>query len=256
MRYFEVEEDGRIIHIRLNRKEKLNALHSDMLKEFAALVEETKDKEAQIVVISGAGKAFCAGGDVAMMQEVTNPEVYDQVMDDIETIATGIFTMPKLVIAALHGPVVGLGLSIALAADYLIAERNTQISMNFIGVGLAPDGGGHFFLEQRLGTHRAKQFAWEGEQLTAGEAKEVELVDMIVDEDVYKSADQLANKWTGRPLQSMIATKRIYNNYSLDRLLQYLSKERQSQWKLRHTQDHKEGIEAFLEKRKPKFSGQ
>ncbi|WP_173917024.1 enoyl-CoA hydratase [Halobacillus sp. Marseille-Q1614] len=255
MRFFEIEESRQIIHIRLNRPEKINALHGDMLREFASIVKDTKNKEQQIVILSGAGKGFCAGGDVSMMKEVGDPEVYDRVMDEIETIAAGLYTMPKLVIAALHGPVVGLGLSIALAADYLIAEENTKISMNFIGVGLAPDGGGHFFLEQRLGTHRAKHFAWKGEQLSAKEAQELQLVDLVFQGDIHQAAEKLAAEWTARPLQSMIATKKIYNNYSLGRLLQYLSKERQSQWKLRHTADHKEGIQAFLEKRKPKFSG-
>ncbi|WP_431800280.1 enoyl-CoA hydratase [Halobacillus andaensis] len=256
MEFFTVEREGPIAYLTLARGEKYNALHVDMLGEFAEVVEELKqDDQSSIVILSGAGDGFCAGGDVSMMQDVSSPEVYGQVMDKIETIVTGFYTMPKIVIAALHGPVVGLGLSIALSADYLIAEANAKLSMNFIGIGLAPDGGGHFFLEQRLGTHRAKQFAWQGEQLRAKEAFDFQLIDLVYEGNIHEEAKLLAEKWSRKPLQSMIATKSIYHQYGIDQLRQYLANERQSQWKLKQTADHREGVKAFLEKRSPQFNG-
>jgi 2-(1,2-epoxy-1,2-dihydrophenyl)acetyl-CoA isomerase len=255
MDFFKIEERENVVHLKIARGEKYNALNKEMLAEFAEAVEQIKEYEAQVVVLSGEGEGFCAGGDITMMQEVEDGKKYDQVMNDIETIVTTLYTMPKIVISALHGPVVGLGLSIALAADYVVAEANATISMNFIGIGLVPDGGGHFWLQERLGTHQAKQFAWEGHQMKAKEAFDHKLVDIVINDSFHEEVATIARKWSRRPLQSMIKTKQIYHQYGADKLLQYLSKERQAQWELRQTNDHKEGVSAFMEKRKPNFQG-
>ncbi|UOQ43524.1 enoyl-CoA hydratase [Halobacillus salinarum] len=255
MKHFNVEEKENVVYLQLARGEKMNALHVEMLEEFAAAIKEIKEMEAQVLVLSGKGEGFCAGGDVAMMEQAADPETYDKVMDAIETIVTNIYTMPKIVISAVHGPVVGLGLSIALSADYIMADPDSMISMNFIGVGLIPDGGGHFWLQQRLGSHRAKQFAWDGQELRAKQAYDHQLVDIVVNGDLHEEAEALALNWSRRPLKAMIATKQIYHQHGLDQLLQYLSNERQAQWKLRGTEDHQEGVKAFLEKRKPNFKG-
>ncbi|WP_281976138.1 enoyl-CoA hydratase [Halobacillus litoralis] len=256
MKHFIIEEKENVVHLRIARGEKYNALDGELLGEFASVLETVKETDAQLLVLSGKGDGFCAGGDLSMMKDFTDSQKYDQVMDHIEKIVTTIYTMPKVVISALHGPVVGLGLSIALAADYVVAEPDATLSMNFIGIGLAPDGGGHFWLQERLGTHRAKHFAWEGQQMRAKEAYDHKLVDIVVNGSVFEEADQIAQKWSKRPLKSMIATKKIYHQYGLDRLLQYLAKERQAQWQLRQTNDHMEGVQAFLEKRTPDFRGE
>ncbi|ARI78121.1 enoyl-CoA hydratase [Halobacillus mangrovi] len=255
MDFFKIEEQDNVVYLKIARGEKYNALNIEMLEEFSEAVSEVKELEPQVVVLCGEGEGFCAGGDISMMKEVQDAKKYDQVMDHIETIVTTLYTMPKIVISALHGPVVGLGLSIALAADYVVAEADATISMNFIGIGLVPDGGGHFWLQERLGTHQAKQFAWEGQQMKAKEAFDHKLVDIVLNDSFHDEVAAIARKWSMRPLQSMIKTKQIYHQYGVDKLLQYLSKERQAQWELRQTKDHLEGVTAFMEKRKPNFQG-
>ncbi|MBM7554138.1 enoyl-CoA hydratase [Thalassobacillus pellis] len=256
MNYIELEQKDNVYHLRLAREERYNALHAEMLAELAVALEEVEKSDVQLVVISGKGNGFCAGGDVAMMEEVSDKQTYDKVMSDIETIVTKLYLMPKITIAAIHGPTVGLGLSIALAADYIVADPNALVSMNFIGIGLIPDGGGHFWLKERLGTHLAKKFAWEGEDFHAKRAFDFNLVDQVAEGNLEDVVDDLVEDWLKRPLKSMIATKEIYHQYQVEKLKHYLEKERKAQWELRHSKDHEEGVRAFLEKRKPKFTGE
>ncbi|WP_226576688.1 enoyl-CoA hydratase [Halobacillus litoralis] len=255
MKNFIIEEKDNVVHLKIARGEKYNALNPEMLEEFTSALEDIKKSSAQIVLLSGQGDGFCAGGDLSMMKEVADRGKYEAVMENIEYIVKSFYTMPKIVISALHGPVVGLGLSIALSSDYVMAEQGCKLSMNFIGIALAPDGGGHFWLQERLGTHQAKHFAWKGEEMSAQQAFDNKLIDKVVDDSVHLEAERLAVKWSHSPLKSMIATKEIYHKYGLEKLETYLAKEREVQWNLRQTADHLEGVQAFFEKRKPQFQG-
>ncbi|SIS47342.1 enoyl-CoA hydratase [Salimicrobium flavidum] len=255
MNFFRVEEQESYIHIRLARPDKYNALDTAMLREFREALGQVRGSDRNLVLISGEGPGFCAGGDISMMKEFSDEEKYNDLMDDIDAIVTEIYTMPKIVVAALHGATVGLGLSIALSCDYIIAEKESVISMNFIGIGLAPDGGGHYWLKERLGVHHAKQYAWEGSKLSAEEAQKLKLVDMVTS-DLLNQAEALMTSWSRRPLQSMIATKTLYHQAGLEELEYYLKQERINQRKLSETKDHQEAVRAFMEKRKPEFKGE
>ncbi|MYL32377.1 enoyl-CoA hydratase [Pontibacillus yanchengensis] len=255
MSYFTLKSENGISHLKLTRPDKMNALNHESLQELKDHICDIEENDDLIVVISAEGKGFCSGGDINMMEETRGEHSFQHVMDDIEDVMTQFYLMPKMVISAVHGPVVGLGLSLALSTDFVVAHESSKLSMNFIAIGLIPDGGGHFWLQERLGTQQAKRFAWEGKTLTGEEALEEGLVDSVTSEDVEEEAFKLARQWQQRPLHAMIGTKQVYHRNELDKLTKILQEERIWQFDLKNTEDHQEGVQAFLQKRKPDFKG-
>ena len=249
-----VQYDQKVATIHLNRPDKMNSMNQPMLEELAFTMEEVSKSDAQIVVLTGEGKAFSAGGDIQMMLDQDEPKKFKDVMAAIEKAVKAFYSMPKITIAALNGAAAGLGLSLALAADYVLAQKEAKVAMNFIGIGLIPDGGGHYFMEQRLGTHLAKQVIWEGKVMQATEAKQLGLVDSTTD-DLQSAVNQHVEKLSHSPLLAMIQTKKIYREENLGKLEAYLAQETSGQIEMRQTEDHQEGIKAFMEKRKPDFQG-
>ena len=249
------ESNDQIGYIYLNRPEKYNALDKEMLSKLLEVVRQVEQNDDRIVIISGKGKAFCAGGDVSMMADFANEDFYDDVMDTIEKITMKLYMMPKIIISAIKGSAAGLGLSLALTADYVVAQNDAKLGMLFLGIGLAPDGGGHFWLKERLGVHAAKQFIWNMEQVNGTTAYSMNLVDQVSDEPVINHARSLAKHLLLQALTSMVKTKLMYHNERKQTLQHYLSEEKKTQWELRQTKDHQEGVSAFLEKRKPTFIG-
>jgi 2-(1,2-epoxy-1,2-dihydrophenyl)acetyl-CoA isomerase len=239
--------------LELNRPESLNAMNEQMLIELLAKLKEVEKSDAPILLITGKGRGFSAGGDIKTMLKEADHEKFLDIMETIKQLIVTLYRLPKLVVAAIHGPAAGLGFSFALASDYLIATKDARLAMNFIGIGLIPDGGGHFFLERRLGEAKAKQLIWEGKPMNAEEAFRLGLVDEII-EDANEIHEKIA-QWQTKPLQAMIETKKIYTELNKDRLLQVLHLETIGQQKMRQTEDHREGVYAFLEKRPPNFIG-
>ncbi|ANB60174.1 enoyl-CoA hydratase [Anoxybacteroides amylolyticum] len=244
---------GNLAVLELNRPDSLNAMDVQMLNELVEALREVEQSDAQLLVIRGRGRGFSAGGDIKTMLSVDDPEKFHEVMNTIQQVIATLYSMPKVVIAAIHGPAAGLGLSFALASDYVIATKQARLAMNFIGIGLVPDGGGHFFLAQRVGETKAKHIIWEGKPMNADEAYELGLVDFIVEDE--NEVEQKIAEWQAKPLQAMIATKMLYAKTTKDELLNVLKLETDAQQKMRKTKDHREGVQAFLEKRKPNFIG-
>lgn len=255
MSYYEIKSENGVTHVKFTRPEKLNALNVESLQELRQRLQSIEENDDAIVILSGEGNGFCAGGDVSIMQSLHGEESFHEVMGVIEAIIEKIYLMPKLIISAVHGSAVGLGLSLALSSDYVLAHNQAKLSMNFIGIGLLPDGGGHFWLQERLGVQKAKQFAWDGKSLDAPKAYEEGLVDEVTADDVESAAYNLAESWQKRPLQAMIATKQVYHRNRIQELQSYMEQERNLQYKLRGTQDHQEGVQAFMQKRAPHFVG-
>lgn len=251
-----VHEKGRIATIELNRPESLNSLNVEMLKGLAAAFKEVSiSNEIDIVVLKGNGRAFCSGGDIKTMLTSDNT-MFSDVMAIISDVVFTLYTMPKLTIAAVSGAAAGLGLSIALATDYLIAEQSSKLAMNFIGVGLIPDGGGHYLLEKRLGEDKAKHIIWEGKSLVANEAHAAGLINEVASEgELSTVVEAKLQSLLNSPIKAMIETKKIFVEKNSPQLLKILELEKDSQYKMRQTKDHQEGVQAFIEKRRPVFEG-
>ncbi|MDN3015171.1 enoyl-CoA hydratase [Paenibacillus sp. BSR1-1] len=251
-----VKIEGRVATVEMNRPESMNAMDIDVIKGLIYKLKEISESDdIDIVVLTGKGRAFSAGGDIKTMLSNMNESDFLPLMDYISELIITLYSIPKLTISAVSGAAAGLGFSLALATDYIIADKASKLAMNFIGIGLIPDGGGHFFLEKRLGETKAKQVIWDGKMMSAEEAYQLGLVQELAEEDLHETLHIRITDWLGRPVQAMIKTKKILAEKNRPQLLKILELEKYGQQKMRETLDHKEGIKAFIEKRKPNFIG-
>ncbi|GLB58788.1 enoyl-CoA hydratase [Cytobacillus sp. NCCP-133] len=251
-----LEINGRVATVEMNRPESLNALNVEMLKGLLAVMKDVSQiNEVDIVILKGKGRAFSSGGDIKTMLLEANESDFSTVMDCINELVVTIYSLPKLTISTVAGAAAGLGFSLALATDYILADKNSKLAMNFIGIGLIPDGGSHFFLQQRIGEDRAKHLIWEGKVLTADDALQMGLIHEVAQGDLSEAVHAKLNKWLNSPTEAMIKTKKILADKNRSVLLKVLELEKLGQHKMRQTEDHKEGIQAFIEKRKPVFEG-
>jgi enoyl-CoA hydratase/carnithine racemase len=251
-----VKIEGRVATVEMNRPESMNAMDADVIKGLVCKLKEISESDdIDIVVLTGKGRAFSAGGDIKTMLSNMDESDFLPVMDCISELIITLYSIPKLTISAVSGAAAGLGFSLALATDYIIADKASKLAMNFIGIGLIPDGGAHFFLEKRLGETKAKQVIWDGKMMSAEEAYKLGLVQEVAEEDLQETLHTRISDWLGRPVQAMIKTKKILAEKNRPQLLKILELEKYGQQKMRETLDHKEGIKAFIEKRKPNFIG-
>lgn len=241
--------------IQFNRPESYNALDLEAINQLATIVEEVKANEDKLLILTGKGKAFSSGGDVSMMATFKDESLFDELMDSLNELIVSLYSMDKIVISAVNGSAAGLGLSIALNADYVVANKEAKFGMLFAGIALIPDGAGHFFLKERVGTHQAKQFIWGLEQIQGEEAKEFGFVDILTEGDALEAAQGLALQLQASPLLTLIKSKEILHGQKLAELKSILQEEKKGQLFSASTEDHQEGVSAFLEKRRPKFQG-
>ena len=254
----EVEIQDRLATVTFNQPAAMNAMDGEMMRELADIVDELKENSSvHVVLFRGAGGAFSAGGNVKAMLDPRGPMKMEDIMVDLSRLALSMYSMPQITIASVHGAAAGLGCSIAIACDVVIAEESSKIAMNFIGIGLLPDGGGHFFLKERVGTARAKQLIWSGEVMDGKRAAQIGLIDQVVaDGEAWNAAQQRAQQILHSPTASMAASKQILHAAGIEELKKVVELESEGQAAMRRTSDHREGIQAFVEKRKPSFIGQ
>jgi 2-(1,2-epoxy-1,2-dihydrophenyl)acetyl-CoA isomerase len=253
----ELKKEGRLARLTLNRPASMNAMDDVMMKELADVFEELKnDMTVQVLIIQGAGRAFSAGGDIKAMLDPNSSMEIGKIMVDISRLAKALYTLPQITIAVVYGAAAGLGFSLVLGCDHIIVEEESKLAMNFIGIGLIPDGAGHFFLKERVGVPQAKSLIWSGKVMNGQEALDKGLIDEVVAEGQAATyGEAFAHKLLASPIAAMIASKKILHAQKTKELESILEMESEAQVAMRKTDDHQEGIQAFVGKRKPEFKG-
>jgi len=254
---YEVKDN--IAVIVLNRPDSFNALDPLTFQELLAAVKAARDdRQVRVVVITGAGKAFCAGGDMKRMESGTGLEPPEQ-RDEIRTnhqIVKNIRDMEKPVIASVNGAAVGAGCDLALACDLRIASEKARFGEVFCNVGLVPDAGGTWFLPRLIGPAKAFELILTGRIIDAQEAERIGLVTKVVAPEALEAETMaLAGKLAqGPPLALGMAKTAIYRGMNMD-LAAELEYEAYAQSILMKTEDYQEGVRAFVEKRRPEYKG-
>jgi enoyl-CoA hydratase/carnithine racemase len=254
------EQDG-IATITMNRPERLNAL-GDTLREdlHHAVVRASEDPSIRVIILTGAGRGFCSGGDVKVMNENKNSGRESPLMDKVapsrDRTLLAMREAPKPVIAAVNGPAAGAGMNIALACDIRIASTTARFGETFVRRGLHVDWGGTYFLPRIVGMAKACELIFTGDVIDADEALALGIVSKVVaPQDLMPTVRELALKMAaGPPIAIRLAKRALYHNQECD-LQAALEYETYAQNICRETGDAREGIRAFVEKREPRFQG-
>ena len=252
----ELRREGAVAILTLNRPEKLNALVPEMREALAAHCDAiARDSEVRAVLLTGAGRAFCAGGDISSMGAFTAVTARDRLKQAHRMVRT-LADLEKPVVAAVRGPAAGIGWSLALACDMIIASDTARFVQSFRHIGLVPDGGSIYFLTQYLGVLRAKDIVYTGRPVEAAEALALGLVNRVVpDDELEAQATALATELSNGPTFALGIAKKMFKQMYEPTLETALDTEAWAQSLALLTEDHAEGASAFKAKRKPQFGG-
>jgi 2-(1,2-epoxy-1,2-dihydrophenyl)acetyl-CoA isomerase len=252
------ERAGTIATITLNRPEALNALDLVMRRELAAVLDEIEaDEGARVVVVTGAGGHFCAGGDVKSMRATRYSAAEGRArVESLNRTVSRLVDFPKPTIAMVDGYAVGAGSNLALCCDLIIASDRAKFGELFWKIGLVPDGGGTWLLSRVVGLARAKELIFTADIIDAAEAARIGLVNRVVPvADLVATTRALAEKIAGGPPAVLRMAKHMVNRAATSDLAAALDLEAFSQGIAISSEDHQEGLAAFFEKRPPKFTG-
>jgi 2-(1,2-epoxy-1,2-dihydrophenyl)acetyl-CoA isomerase len=252
--------DGSAARIMLNRPDALNAWNEQLGRDLLDAVTTVAGADSvRAVLITGAGRGFSSGADLKEQRSTTEeglPDLSGRLKEIYHPIITALREMPKPVVAAVNGPAVGIGCSLALAADLIVAAESAYFLLAFVNIGLVPDGGSTAFLPARVGYARAAEMAMLGERVPADQALEWGLVNRVVpDDDLEGAGEALLQLLAKGPTTSYAGSKRLLNRRLYAGLAEQLEAEADAQREQGRTQDFIEGVLAFAEKRPPNFTG-
>ena len=256
-----IHRRGGAATIELSRPETMNAWNKQFGLDLRAAVEEVAaDDAVRAVCVTGAGRGFSSGADLRDISDEQTPQgrpdVYKALTERYHPIITGLRTMPKPVVAAVNGPAVGIGLSLALAADLVVAKESAYFLLAFVNIGLAPDGGSSLFVPERVGFTRAAEMALLGERVGAKQAAEWGLINQAVADDAFEATiERLMDRLAAGATAAYAGAKRQLNAWLYERMDAQLELEAQVQREMAHSDDFVEGVTAFLQKRPAEFKG-
>ena len=251
------ETSGVVARITLNRPEKYNSMDWDTAKALQnALDAAEKDDAVRCIVITGAGKGFCAGQDLGQASDPDTIDFAKLVEEQYNAIIRRLRKIEKPIVAAVNGVAAGAGANIALACDIVVAAHSASFVQAFSKISLIPDSGGTFFLPRLVGLGRALALAMLAEKVTAEEAAQMGMIwRAYPDESFPEEVEKLAATLAALPTKALGLTKKAMNSAFEHSLEEHLAMEKELQVEAGKTQDFREGVAAFLEKRKPVFSG-
>ncbi len=254
------EISGGVFTIRLNRPEKLNALDAETCRALVhALLRAADEKSVHVIMITGQGRAFCAGGDLDRIRDWRNRRAvaeFQSMLVSGKELCLAIANMPKLVVAAVNGPAAGAGMSIALACDLRVASDSALFTQSFTGVGLYPDFGATFFLPRLVGLSRASELFYTAEKITADDAHRIGIVYEVYPHEIFaEKFRELGEHLAAGPPIAYRDIKRTMIGDRHKELEDALDEEIRLQTHCFLSEDCAEGLKAFAEKRPPKFRG-
>jgi 2-(1,2-epoxy-1,2-dihydrophenyl)acetyl-CoA isomerase len=256
-----VARDGGVLTITLNRPDKLNAMTGMMSDELVDVFASARDDdEVRALVVTGAGRGFCAGQDLTEFEEAyrsgERPDIREHLTRSYHRLIPLVVETPKPVIAAVNGVAAGAGVSLAAACDIRIAGEDARFTQAFVKIGLVPDSGGTWLLPRIVGFARALELSITGEVIDAAAALEIGLVNRVVAGDVLEEeVSELAARLAAMPTAAIAETKALLRGALGLGLEEALAAEADAQARMGQTDDHLEGVMAFAEKREPRFQG-
>jgi 2-(1,2-epoxy-1,2-dihydrophenyl)acetyl-CoA isomerase len=251
----ETSRDGAVLTITLNRPDVLNAFTAEMHRQLVGAFKQARAADVRAVVITGAGRGFCVGQDLNEFGEAAR-DIAGRLRGNYHPTIRAVRELEKPVIAAVNGPAAGAGLSFACACDLRVAAEGATFVPAFINIGLVPDMGGTFFVTRLLGSARAFEWMTSGRRVTAREALDWGLVSEVVPDDrLGERAAEWAAQLAAMPTRGIGMSKRLFDSADRATLEEQLEREAQLQAAATQTDDFREGVNAFLEKREPRFEG-